>query len=119
MANSKWVYRLADGIFLRGCFCDHPFDSSVEGVVEFLDSDAPDPRTQRFDSVKGKRAATAQELITFDDSQSDDRAKSEVDGKTIKAALLAIYWQVLGTRPTPVQIQALRTKFITVYKELQ
>lgn len=63
MAISKWVYRLSDGIFVRGGSYDASYNPNVEGLVEFSEIDPhPNVILHRFDAVLGKRLATPQEL---------------------------------------------------------
>jgi len=60
---TTWVYRLADGVFLRGGFYMPSFDPGTEGLAQFPDADPhPDIRLHRYDATLGKRLATPGEL---------------------------------------------------------
>lgn len=120
MANSKWIYRKVDSVFLRGGFYDPPFDALVEGLVEFPDADPhPDPRLNRFDPVVGKRLATADELLAYDAAIVAASATRDIDEqKAIKAAVICSLWGRLARQPTTAEISAERTRFINIYKAL-
>lgn len=120
MAMSTWVYRKVDGQFLRGGFYDPTFDPAVESVVQFPDADpTPDVRLSRFDAVLGKRLATAPELASYDAAVADTTAAADVDANlVIRAAMIAVLWQALGTPPTGPQIAGMRVKFIATFKAL-
>ncbi len=48
MSHSRWVYRLADGMYVRGGFNDPEYDPSTEAVAEFQDADPhPNIREER------------------------------------------------------------------------
>lgn len=117
---TRWVYRKADSVFLRGGFYDPVFDAVLEGVVEFPETDPhPDPRLNRFDAVLGKRLATAPEIAAYDAAQLDDAARAQIDDlKGIKAAVICSLWGRLARQPTSAEIAAERTRFLNIYKAL-
>ncbi len=118
MAINKWVYSLVDGRFLRGGFTEPDFDPAVEGVAEFLEEDVIDTRLHRFDETTGKRDATPEEITAADTIRTDEDAISAVEGRAIRACLIASLWNQLGRVPTPVEIGTARTRFIAAFKQL-
>jgi len=135
--TSHYVYRKSDGRFLGGGFYDvqpplkeglpdpegHPTqvpDYDLYGVAEFNETH-PDPRMERFDATLGKRPATAQEIAAYDADQLNRDAAltwDSVSGRAIRAATAAVFWQITGALPTTQQANAMRTKFLTVFKAL-
>jgi hypothetical protein len=120
MAISKWVYALATGQFTRGGFFDPAYDPATEGVAEFEDAEPnPNPRLERFDATLGKRPATDTEIAAYDADQADRTARANLDQqKAIRATVIWALTRILGTTPTPAQIDTARTQWLNIFKSL-
>lgn len=108
MAEHRWIYRLADGVFLRGGFCDLSFDPAIEGVVRFDDADpAPHVRTERADGAGGTRPATGPEIAAFDAAQADTQVTARIDQDRILKALVIWLAQRFGIPPAQARQELL------------
>jgi len=88
-SDSRWVYRLNDGTFIRGGYYDVTYDPATEGLVS-LGERHPDPRLERFDVTTKTRLATTEEVSAYDATQLDTQAQATVD--TNKALLAVIVY---------------------------
>src|ERR1043166_1281551 len=76
MATSTWVYRLADGMYLRGGFSDQSFDPATEGVDHFPDANPhPDVRPPKG---PGRQPRTPAEIAAYDAAQPETVRKADV-----------------------------------------
>lgn len=80
----KWVYRVADGVFLHG----GPVEVTAlagEAIVDLPRN--PRPQTERCDGT-GIRSATVDEIATYEVAQKQARESSTFDGNKDLIALL-------------------------------
>ena len=120
----QWVYELATGLFVCGGPYDPPVDLQTQGIERYASN--PDPRTERWDgtALSKKRAATAQEISSWDAAQQDDRAGSALADKKLIA--VAEYYRqqinvVRAALPTPLATitkAAALDAIKTIYKAL-
>ena len=118
----KWVIRTATGEFCYG----GPYEPTLPTVntaafqlVALSRDRAPDRRGERYDAVSGVRVATADEIAAYDEQEVTAQAMSAFDGvsgKPLKAAMIAVFWQITGSLPTATQRDELRTKSVAVMK---
>ena len=88
MALAKYVYRIADGVFIGGGGDNRePPDYVQYGVREFGDADHPDLRLHRYDPQNGKRLATAPELAAAHDADVLEKATATSRQKDIAATI--------------------------------
>jgi len=76
-----WIYRLADGVFLRGGPYEPDYDLTTEGRVVLPDEQMPDIARERYDGTRRskRRLATDQELA---DAQSR-RIDAQLEGALV------------------------------------
>ncbi len=105
MAVSKWIYTKSTGQFTRGGFYDPPYDPESEGVVEFQDDDPnPDVRLDRFDPVRGKRPATAQEIAAYDAAAFEAQSAAQLHSDpALTCGFLALHTHIIGRIPTEAE----------------
>ena len=121
-AESRWVYRLSNGQFLRGGFYAVTHDPATEGVVS-LGERHPDPRTERFDPVTKTRPATAPEIAAYDAEQLDAQAVASVDTeKALKAIVVYMRTQLnvlrVAAGMSALTAAEVRAGIIQAYKAL-
>jgi len=90
--TKKCLFERATGLFKSGTSFDDILHDPVTHVQITL-LDYPDLRTERWDGAVGVRAATAQELIDFDDAARDKQVTADMDmaiNKTLRDLLLDI-----------------------------
>lgn len=120
-SDARWVYRLADGLFLRGGYYD-PDVNPGEGLVS-LGERHPDPRLERFDPVTKTRAATAPEIAAYDAALVDRDATASVDTDKALRALVVYVRAQLNVLRVAAGLPALtmaevRAGVIAAYKAL-
>lgn len=109
------VYRLSDGLFLRGMASQRPeYDPATEACEEYRAW--PDRRTQRHDATAREhiRLATAQELAAYDDARAEAEATTRVADRQLVVLAEYLRQQLNVIRqglPTPLpnitRVQAL------------
>jgi hypothetical protein len=120
MTTRNYRFNLATGLIIEGGYFTPVCDPAVEGFVSLVDDSSahPDPRTVRA-SVAGFRPATATEIAAFDAASADAQAQNDIDTeKKIRSAVITSLWGRLGRQPTAAEIQAERSRFVTVYKNI-
>jgi len=116
------IYRFdkTTGQIFEGGYFQPLYDPSTEGLFELTQDDLPhlDFRLQRIQNGI-LRAATQQEIDDYDSTKADLTAKQDIDqNRGLKAAVITSLWGRLNRQPTPAEINAERTRFINVYKQL-
>lgn len=113
------VYRKSDNVFIEGPFRSVPnVDSGAFGTLTLPDNVVVDTSLHRFDGVNNIRLATGAELAATSRMSIDDQAIVAAADRALKSAIIAVFWQITGARPTNAELVAIRTKYMTVYKEL-
>lgn len=89
-----YVYRLADGLFLRGETIKPDHDPTTEGVDWFPEHLRPDARLERYDSKSPtkKRPATEQEIEEYDGVKKDQRVVSWWESETSREWRALVEW---------------------------
>lgn len=121
MAESRWVYELASGRFLRGGFYLPGYDPATEGVAVFPDADPhPDPTRERYDAAapNKRRAATQTELDADATVARITAAQREAGGDVIRATVAWMLFKMLGRKPTLAEISTAIGQWKTAYQEL-
>lgn len=106
----NWVYIIATGEFQYGGPCD-VLPKPGEGIVSLLRH--PDPRTERYDGAGGVRAATSQEISTYDAGRRTAQTANRFDDEQLVKAL-AIW--TAGKLNVP--LATARAEIVTILKGL-
>lgn len=118
VATSRWIYRLLDGVYLRGGFYDPGYDPTTESLDAFIDERHPDPRTERG---PGRRPATAQEITDYDAAQTDAQADAVLTAAKVSAAFVIWHLNQHHAMTLATVRQAVidgRAQIKTIYKAL-
>jgi len=119
MSINQWVYEKATGKWMVHFRDPSIFNSDPinYGIVDLGDGQPfPDPITERFDAVNGRRAATPTEIA---ESQADQQGV-EVTRKLDQERLISsVVWAIIDQFAAPATVakyQAARTNIIAAYK---
>lgn len=121
MSESRWVYEIASGRFLRGGFYLPDFDALTEGVVAFEDADPhPDPAKERFDTASPtkRRLATQAELDADTVTVKATAAQREAAADIVRATVAWTLFRILGRQPTGTEITTAMDQWRTAYRAL-
>lgn len=106
----NWIYRVADGVFLRG----GPVEVIAEsGEAVVVLARHPKPRAERYDGAGGIRAATVDEIAAYEVAQKQAQVSSAFDGN--KDLLALSMW--VAQRMT-VSLATARQEILTIRRSL-